>query len=308
MYHNISGTVKIGFTIKENGKTTDVTVLKSTNPLLDRKAKYMIKAIDGFIPAMKGGLYVPTKMSLNIRFRLDGKYKESKEPVDFTPIYNSVLFYDSAYAHLEKRNYPQAIKFYTESLKWDTADYWSYYERGVAHYALQNIDSAEHDFRMALQHSGGWFVRAFLTRGHMRFEFGNVDSAITDFLNVLDSYNENYSVHLALGKCWLKKNDLKEARKYFRLATSIGPKFTDAFYYLGIVYITMQKFEDAKPCFDRVIELNPEHDKAFYNRGMAHARLRNMDAACLDWIKAKSLGNEDANLIVQSQCLKPITE
>tara|TARA_Y100001968_G_scaffold16854_2_gene13367 strand:- start:2580 stop:2897 length:318 start_codon:yes stop_codon:yes gene_type:complete len=46
--------------------------------------------------------------------------------------------------------------------------------------------------------------------------------------------------------------------------------------------------------YNKAIELDPEDALAYYNRGIAKGNLDDMSAACVDWIKSASLGDEDA--------------
>lgn len=304
---NITGTVKVAFEVNADGYTTNVNVVNSANPLLDREAKRIVSSLPRLGAATYKGLHVPVDMTLQINFGLDGKWYDV-EKVDLQPYYLTVQYFDSANVELHRPDYQRAIELYTTSIEYDPEHYLAYYERGICHYSLHDIDKAEADFAEALRLTDGRMVDAYMTRGYMRMEFDRMDSAIVDFMKVLDRYNTSYSVHLALGKCWLDKNELKLSRKYLRLANVYGPKFQEAFYYLGIVEMTRKEYEAAVSAFGKAIELVPDHMDAFFNRGMANARLRNMKSACVDWIKAASYGHDQAKQLVQSQCNAQINE
>ena len=76
------GLVTIGFTVTETGKVTDVQVLKSDQPSLNKEAERIVSEMPNWIPGKQRGKPVPVKYSVpvrfgNIRFGLD------KQPLIF---------------------------------------------------------------------------------------------------------------------------------------------------------------------------------------------------------------------------------
>ena len=76
------GLVTVGFTVTETGKVTDVQVLKSDQPSLDKEAERIVGEMPNWIPGKQRGKPVPVKYSVpvrfgNIRFGLD------KQPLIF---------------------------------------------------------------------------------------------------------------------------------------------------------------------------------------------------------------------------------
>lgn len=61
-------------------------------------------------------------------------------------------------------------------------------------------------------------------------------------------------------------------------------------------------FELALLYFDLALESRPEEKDYLYRRGICKQRLGNLEGACLDWQKVKSLGGEEANAMIDKFC------
>ena len=73
----IQGRVTVGFTIKKDGKVTDVTVLRSAHPLLDDEAVRVVAASPDWKPGRINGVPVDVAMSVAVDFKLEKKGKFS---------------------------------------------------------------------------------------------------------------------------------------------------------------------------------------------------------------------------------------
>lgn len=71
----IQGKVLVDFVIDENGKVTDVKVLKGVDPLLDDEAVRVISASPDWRPGFVMGKRVKSEISLYVEFRLEKKKK-----------------------------------------------------------------------------------------------------------------------------------------------------------------------------------------------------------------------------------------
>lgn len=303
----LNGVVYISYIVDVDGSIKDVQIAKGSHKTLNEEAVRVVKLLKGYKPGIQDGKPVPVQFTVPIRFVLYGRPSDtysysSRQFTSNSHIRDYSPMLEEANKALGKHEFDEAVKLYTRSIELKETETQAYFERGVAYYALEEIDKAEADFAQAIKLSRFTHVAAHMTRGEMRMENGMLDSAIVDFLKVLESNNNVYEVNLKLGQCWLEKNELRTARKYFRLANSARPNNEDGHYYLGILEITRGEYDKAIESFNTLLEVNPNHGGGYFNRGMAKARLRDLDAACIDWKKAKELGIQDAILLVESQC------
>lgn len=70
--NNIQGRVMVGFTVLEDGSTSEIKVLRGVHPLLDAEAARVTKTLK-FIPAKKDGKPVKCGFTIPISFRIDDK-------------------------------------------------------------------------------------------------------------------------------------------------------------------------------------------------------------------------------------------
>ena len=66
----IEGTVIVQFIIEKNGAVSDVKVIRSVDPLLDKEAVRVVTSMPNWIPAEKDGKAVRSYYTLPIRFGL----------------------------------------------------------------------------------------------------------------------------------------------------------------------------------------------------------------------------------------------
>jgi protein TonB len=74
----IEGVVEVSFTIDENGKVTDVSVVKGLDKLCDDEAVRVIKQMPDWIPQQVEGVRFRTNKKLPVVFALDQVKEELK--------------------------------------------------------------------------------------------------------------------------------------------------------------------------------------------------------------------------------------
>jgi len=67
----IEGRVVVEFTVDENGKISDATVVESLHKLCDNEALRLVKSMPAWIPGEKNGVKTTTKFKQSIRFILN---------------------------------------------------------------------------------------------------------------------------------------------------------------------------------------------------------------------------------------------
>jgi len=91
----------------------------------------------------------------------------------------------------------------------------------------------------------------------------------------------------------LLKGDLGAIEDYTK-AIRLNPKFVDAYYNRAMSFYNLKEYRNAIANFTEVIQLNSNYADAFYYRGLAKGILLDMNAACIDFVKAAELGNMEA--------------
>ena len=68
--NGVQGRVVVGFVVEKDGSITDVTVIKSQDPSLDREAARVVKSMPRWIPGKQNGSAVRVKYQVPVTFRL----------------------------------------------------------------------------------------------------------------------------------------------------------------------------------------------------------------------------------------------
>lgn len=70
MKNGIQGRVIVTFVIERDGSVSDVKMLRSVDPSLDKEAIRLVKSMPKWIPGKKDGASVRTQYTLPVMFRL----------------------------------------------------------------------------------------------------------------------------------------------------------------------------------------------------------------------------------------------
>ena len=68
--NGVQGRVVVGFVVERDGSITDVNVLRSVDPSLDREAMRVVKAMPKWTPGKQNGSAVRVKYQVPVTFRL----------------------------------------------------------------------------------------------------------------------------------------------------------------------------------------------------------------------------------------------
>jgi Flp pilus assembly protein TadD len=97
-----------------------------------------------------------------------------------------------------------------------------------------------------------------------------------------------------VGQDYVLLGDWEDADRWTLRAAQMYPSDVDAWYSLGRIRYTDQRFSDALSCFQRVLKLSPKNVKAENNLGLAYEALNKTDAAVAAYRQAISWQNEGA--------------
>lgn len=92
-----------------------------------------------------------------------------------------------------------------------------------------------------------------------------------------------------VGQDYVLLSDWPDADKWTLRAIQMDPNDADAWYSLGRIRYTEQRFNDALSCFQKVLKLSPKSGKAENNLGLTYEALNQTDAAVEAYRKAIEL-------------------
>jgi Flp pilus assembly protein TadD len=97
-----------------------------------------------------------------------------------------------------------------------------------------------------------------------------------------------------VGQDYALLGDWEDADRWTLRAVQMDPSDADAWYSLGRIRYTDQRFSDALSCFQHVLKLSPKNVKVENNLGLAYEALNQMDGAVAAYRQAISWQNEEA--------------
>ena len=161
----------------------------------------------------------------------------------------------------------------------------TFVEKGWSLISLGDYDGAIKSLTRALALSPG-DVQAESLLGWAQMLREDYDDALGTFQRVLTKEPANSLARINLGYVCLKKRIFGEAIEHLSKAIRMAndKKATlYANYYLGLVYLQREMYEDAENFFRKTLELGPNLIEAYYELGRAQWFAGNREAAQASW-------------------------
>lgn len=104
----------------------------------------------------------------------------------------------------------------------------------------------------------------------------------------------------------MQKYDLKDfkgALSDFTLAIEYKKDFHEAYFMRGLIYgREIHKYNKSIKDFNKAIKYKPGYAEAYFNIGVTYRILDDVPKACTYWKKAKELGYDEADALIQKYC------
>ena len=196
-------------------------------------------------------------------------------------------------------NYQDAIKAFRESAKFDPTNPKTFYNIGLTHYFLENVDSAIFFISQAIEIDPE-YTYAYQNRAELYGQKGMYAEAIVDLDKVIKAEPE-VPAHL-YNRALYKRNleRYSEALDDYSTFIEMIPDVMAAYRNRGAIYGKLNLHEQALADYDRVIWLHQEGHEVvdehknlsgdFFNRGVCRLRLGFEEEGCADLKKADALG------------------
>lgn len=204
-----------------------------------------------------------------------------------------------------------------------------------AQHKLKEYKTAEEAYTQVLARDEN-NVYALMRRGAVQLEMGEFAFALKDVRKALKLWPEHPEANFHMGNICYDQNDLKTAVKYYKKAIVYRPAYPQATYMLGAAKSEMGHHEDAAKAFAAVtddipsakynlavvkleakeygtaLQLFDELETAqweapadmYFFKAEAHFYTGDKREACLAYSTAANMGDEEAQSIYDSYCLK----
>ena len=114
--------------------------------------------------------------------------------------------------------------------------------------------------------------------------------------------SDNIDPYFFLVQLLAEKEEYNEAEKYLSLAIKKFPKSEYYFSQRGTILILLERYDEAITDLSKAIEFNSNNGENYFFRAFAYLSKKQINKACTDFQKAKSLNFEPANLYIEKNC------
>ncbi len=157
--------------------------------------------------------------------------------------------------------------------------------------------------------------RYFYVRGNTKGSLGDHEEAIKDYKKTIQLQPRHINAYGNLAQAQKDLGLYQEAIRTFDKALSIDPRHSNNFRMRGNIKYELKKYKEAIIDFDKALSIPSKvandkawregvHEDAYYDRAYAYIGLEKYEAACKDFEKAKSLGKNLSEQIVNACNLK----
>lgn len=210
-------------------------------------------------------------------------------------------YWYSAYQKYKKEDFYGAITDYTNAIGINPKYGGAYNGRGSAKAELKDYYGAIADFSIAIEIDPS-DDNSIWDRGYAKYQIKDYYGAISDFDRAIKFDPKSLYAFYYRGKAKSLINDHKGAIFDFSKGIEVEPNEYYSYFGRGFSKFELKDYYGAIADYNIVIELVPNLSEAYYNRGSAKYRVGDYSGACKDARKARELGNDLADELINNSC------
>ncbi len=147
-------------------------------------------------------------------------------------------------AKLELGQAENAISDFDFSVMLDSSDYRAFYNRGNAYYQLKNFKQAIIDYDLALKLEPK-STDLYINRANALAQLEKYAESINDYRFALKLDASSYLTHFNLARTYYLMDSTNLAKTHFQKTVDIYPGYAPAFYFLGMISLENEAFEES---------------------------------------------------------------
>lgn len=202
--------------------------------------------------------------------------------------YDKDVFFMRGRQALADGRYSLAIENFNVLSQLDTADYWTFFFRGIAKYNLGDLRGAKRDFDRSVS-LNPVFTSGYHYRGITESRFGNYDAALADLQHAIDLRPGTEGLYFSRGVTYFLSQQFEKAVKDFDRYIRKAPKDPSAYLNRGASYLFLGDTLLAVNDYNKAIKLDRFDPEGYVRRGRLYASQKNYDLAIADMDKAIEL-------------------
>lgn len=183
----------------------------------------------------------------------------------------------------------EKLSFYSEAIRLRSDYALAFINRGNVRSDKGDVDGALIDYNEAIRlmpHD----AFAFYNRGIAHSDKGNVDEALMDYSEAIRLKPDDADAFINRGVARSDKGDMLAAMMDYDQAVQLRPDDADGYYNRGIVRRLKGDLEGALMDYNEAIRLKPDDADAFFNRAIARHASGDGEGAQVDFKEASRLG------------------
>lgn len=148
------------------------------------------------------------------------------------------------------------------------------------------------------------YAHAYAGRGETKFLLGDYRGAILDCRKSAEIDPSAAEAYCILGKAEQAVGDFRSAIRDYGKAIDINPHHSGinmTYYYRGFAKSESGNDAAALPDYNKSLEIAPDA-MVYLKRGISKVNLADRKGACLDFNKARELGNKEAGEMIAKYC------
>ena len=202
--------------------------------------------------------------------------------------YDKDAFYFRGRQALADGKYALAIENFNILSQLDTADYYTFFFRGIAKYNLGDLRGAKRDFDRSVR-INPVFTSGYHYRGITESRFGNYEAALADLQRAIELRPGYEGLYFSRGVTYFLAQQFETAIKDFEKYIRKEPKDPSAYLNRGASYLFLGDTLKAVEDYNKAIKLDRFDPEGYVRRGRLYASQKNYELAMADMDKAIEL-------------------
>lgn len=169
----------------------------------------------------------------------------------------------------DEGKYKQAILFYEDFLVKNPKAYQTRLNIYNCYREMEEYDKAKEQCNLILEKVSTdapmgkeMAAKALAGLGECYLKKNDMENAQKYFKQSIETYPDNELIAYNVGEIFFSNQNLDEAVHYFALAKQIKPDWSDAYYKLGLVYLNQADYEKARENLEKFLTLEKDTERA----------------------------------------------
>ena len=198
---------------------------------------------------------------------------------------NAEKWFERGYVFALDKNFPEAIRCFSQTLRIQPKFADAYHNRGLAREKHGDLEGALADYDQTLRFQPN-FPMAYVNRGNAYNRQGAYKAAINDYDQALRMKPDLAEAYLNRGNAHGARGNMQGAVRDYDEALRIRPDYAEVYNNRGIEHYNLGNLDDAIKDYDEAIRIQPDYTDAYHSRGLVHSAQGNLNDSIANFMRA----------------------